>query len=366
MEQALPVNDCFFDEDIIQSGDISSLTAEEYLSWVRYQAEQLPDVVRVELDNLDSLSKKQTKYMPEIEQIPVCPEILLPNTEWETEVLSSFSELRTLLGIYGARGTKSRHVPVPPMRNSAAWHLFCLGSEIRPTSGEILDEEDDSCEVIEIFGEGESKGDVANVQVESLSVNIVETDSLHVRKKRLAEELGLEEIIPKDEVPDTVTTPEIVYDRNVLPTPSLLMQFDQVLTQALLKHHITWLKESEVMSTNQALWIYSLLARLEKPLFQDTGALIRSLYRRCCELRIQDFDVKKGLGEETDDKIARLNLLIVISGKYFGQAEEYTNNSSNNNKEENENEVDEEEVLDEEGLFEDSTDYLVDGNEEHS
>jgi len=84
------------------------------------------------------------------------------------------------------------------------------------------------------------------------------------------------------------------------------------------------------------LWIYSLLARLEKPLYSETAALIRSLLRRCCELRVQlanhMMEISKGTDIDNIDlcningvsynvELASLNLIIVITGSYFGQAE---------------------------------------------
>lgn len=36
MEQALPLDDVLFDPSVEETGDISNMTAEEYLSWVRY------------------------------------------------------------------------------------------------------------------------------------------------------------------------------------------------------------------------------------------------------------------------------------------------------------------------------------------
>ena len=87
------------------------------------------------------------------------------------------------------------------------------------------------------------------------------------------------------------------------------------------------------MSTARALWIYSLLARLEKPVFQDTAAVLRSLYRRCCEQRAalailapndSEDSVECTEVEDPDNILAALNLMIALTGQYFGQGENAT------------------------------------------
>jgi hypothetical protein len=104
-----------------------------------------------------------------------------------------------------------------------------------------------------------------------------------------------------------------------------------VLTQRLLSFHIEWLRISipstagesktpinDILSQAQSAWIYSLLARLEKPLHSDMTAAIRELYRCCC--RVRSF-LLPPLEGESMALLARLNLLISISGGYFGQGE---------------------------------------------
>jgi len=100
------------------------------------------------------------------------------------------------------------------------------------------------------------------------------------------------------------------------PTTAILLQFDQVLTQRLLTLHCDWLQDSNI-DEGRGQWLYGLLARLEKPLYQDAAAVVRSLYRRSCELRAC-IDEDSGT---FDTDIAALNVLISISGTYFRQAD---------------------------------------------
>ena len=106
------------------------------------------------------------------------------------------------------------------------------------------------------------------------------------------------------------------------PSLSLILQFDQVLTQRIIAFNINWLENAEYLSLSRSQWIYALLAKLETPLYQDTVALLRQLYRKCCSLR-----ANLQLGEnniEFNKYLARINLLIFLTGSYFGQGELYS------------------------------------------
>ena len=105
----------------------------------------------------------------------------------------------------------------------------------------------------------------------------------------------------------------------VPPTTSLMLQFDQVLTARVLTYHVDWLEECHLTKA-RSKWIYSILARIEKPLHQDSSAMIRQLYRRCSFLR----STLSIISEFFDQELACLNVLITISGSYFGQGEDYT------------------------------------------
>jgi survival of motor neuron protein-interacting protein 1 len=68
------------------------------------------------------------------------------------------------------------------------------------------------------------------------------------------------------------------------PTTSLLLQFDQVLTARVLTFHVGWLADTNLEPIHSQ-WLFSLLARIQKPLNEDTVCVVRQLYRRCCFLR---------------------------------------------------------------------------------
>ncbi|CAM9687749.1 unnamed protein product [Scytosiphon promiscuus] len=103
------------------------------------------------------------------------------------------------------------------------------------------------------------------------------------------------------------------HPRGTPPTMRLALQFDQVLTQRVLAFHADWLRDN-LLSRARAVWIYTLLACLEKPLGSETAALVREVLRRCCAQRSE-------VESPEDDNLPALNVIIAIAGRFFQQAE---------------------------------------------
>lgn len=101
------------------------------------------------------------------------------------------------------------------------------------------------------------------------------------------------------------------------PHLRLLLQFDQVLTRRLLDYHAAWLSDGElgVLSRARAVWIYALLARLDKPVHATVAATIRQILRSCWTMRCE-------MEGPTETQLKALNILIVIAGDFFGQLDE--------------------------------------------
>lgn len=176
---------------------------------------------------------------------------------------------------------------MPAMKNIAGWLLFCLGEKHSLESRE------------EQGGTDEDAGDDGDIE-----------QALKRRKQELP---------PAVDAAAAASTSAWNGEQAVKPAVALLLQFDQVLTQRLLAMHVDWLL-TKPLSSMSGVWLLGLLARCETPLCRDTVSNIRALYRRCTELRSQ-------CGAEEQDEMeqrAMLNILICISGKYFGQGEEYS------------------------------------------
>ena len=107
---------------------------------------------------------------------------------------------------------------------------------------------------------------------------------------------------------------------------------------------IFYMYRSVFAAPSQGIWLYSLLASLEKPVYRDMAALLRQLYTTSRELRDElclAYDSTTasaaatgadiGIHRESDsssssmlyEQLSVLNTLIAITGNYFGQGEEY-------------------------------------------
>lgn len=91
----------------------------------------------------------------------------------------------------------------------------------------------------------------------------------------------------------------------------------QVTTASLIQRHVEQLLEQEEASQERSQWLFALAARLERPLQADVCAAYRALLRRCCELR-----AALPAGPAAQEHLPRLNILIAITGAYFGQHEQ--------------------------------------------
>ncbi|CAH8355798.1 unnamed protein product [Eruca vesicaria subsp. sativa] len=65
----------------------------------RWEAKRVPNVKVAKIDESKYITKEQSVYMPQIPEIPKCPEHLLPLKEWEDSLLSDFSDLRLALSL---------------------------------------------------------------------------------------------------------------------------------------------------------------------------------------------------------------------------------------------------------------------------
>jgi hypothetical protein len=118
------------------------------------------------------------------------------------------------------------------MRDSSAWHRFCFGTDLE---------------------QYESNDDIETIETNEETKRI----ALELRKWQLCNDLDIDDTTTNSQISiDNVntndnsihhndiekTSPEvIIYPEAVPPTPSLLMQFDQVMTQRILAHNVDWL-----------------------------------------------------------------------------------------------------------------------------
>jgi survival of motor neuron protein-interacting protein 1 len=231
----------------------------------------------------------------QIFQLPVAPK------PWINNVLADFSSLRQCLEQQQTVRSNNRIIPLPPLKDSGGWHEFCLGpQEAEGNIDGYFDDKEDN---------DDNEQDLAEDEEE------------------------------EEEVPEWRRYVEQQQHANngvgMKPSVSLLLQMDQVMTRRVLSHLISWVVEDNFpMSYQRALWIYALLARLEKPLHRNESALLRTILRTCCQLRAEctTTTVEGGTAEaHSSDNTALLpllNVLIVIVGIYYEQGPQVMSLSS--------------------------------------
>lgn len=263
--------------------------------------------------------------MPSIEEVKACPTTLQPDIEWEREVVHQFSELRQRLEVLSSEGNRERTIVVPAMKDQRAWLLFCLGDALQEKNNSTHQVKEDESLDLESY---------KNRLVKSVGLVDCNDDTEEGEQTNGDAEEGDEEEEESKEEDDAVAQsyPEWQGARGLTPTVPLILQLDQVLTQRLLIFLIHYLEDNTYLSSACAAWIYALLARVEKPLHRDTVAVLRQLYRKVSLLRFQyASNLKDGMGNDShshsagEDReyVARLNLLAVLTGYYFGQGEAY-------------------------------------------
>lgn len=252
--------------------------------------------------------------------------------------------------------TKERKVTVPQMKDIDGWLAFCLGvkeadevvastevgaekwrDQLLPVSTEVDDKEKairkrkrELAKTLGIAVELKCEEEEGEVIEDGESVEVEPEERIAVEDRK-----DVSSDVEGDADSDVDDAPQYhSWDgsHSVNPALSLILQFDQVLTQKLLAILIDYLDaEDEVSGATPSLsplcgqWLYSLLARVEKPLHRDVVASIRQLYRRCCVLRNQlPLKHQDTASEDFQLDLAALNTLISISGYYFGQGEYYS------------------------------------------
>eukprot|EP00981_Chlorochromonas_danica_P011217 scaffold3817_cov177-Ochromonas_danica.AAC.5 len=290
--QALPVENVAFDESVEVTGDISKMDANQYLAWVRSQASRLPNIFRAEAR---IAAQERISHVSVVEDIPPCPAPLQPDPSWEREVVAAFSDLRAHLEEVSSRGVE-RLIAVPVMKDCLGWLRFCLGEDetISQYKAEvvrhILKEE---CEEEE---DGEEGNDCEEEEEE-------------------------EDATP---TPTPSSTTSWTGQTGHSPSLQLILQLDQVLAQRVLLYLIDYLPTSSAkLSDLCGQWLYALLSRLEKPLHRDVVAALRTLYRWLCTRRLALHTATETAALADGEEVARLNLLAVLVGYYFGQGEQY-------------------------------------------
>lgn len=97
------------------------------------------------------------------------------------------------------------------------------------------------------------------------------------------------------------------------PTSTMLRNMDAVSRAATLRNYIDMIESLDALSRNNCLWLFALCVAIHTPLDAETCASLRSLLRKCATILATK--------TEMDNEVVMLNILMTISGRYFGQCE---------------------------------------------
>ncbi|KHG22281.1 Gem-associated 2 [Gossypium arboreum] len=238
----------------------------------RWETAQIPKV-KIAKPDRTILNKEQSVYMPQIPEIAKCPEHILPLKHWEDAFLADFSELRLALLQMEDPNTKiSCKLPKLSVREDDLFQL--------PASG-----------VIEKLN-SHATGEVRSDQVPLLNAADNKISSSHNNS------------CPKTSISDACGD---------YPTLSTIQKMDSVARVLMLRKWISSVENMSSLSRSSCVWLFALCAAIDTPLDADTCASLRSLLRKCANLRAGKCEV--------DDEVIMLNILATISGRYFGQSE---------------------------------------------
>ena len=277
-------------------------------------------------------------------------------SSWVTHTLADFSSLRHYLDQCWAAGVgqdKAKRIPVPSLKDVGGWHEFCLG--IHEAEGNVdgyfdadtftdadADADADGCEE----QEGLQGNDDGEVEMDGLA-ELTQPNAEHIVQQTAEGEnttTTTNKCKTNNNVPEwrnymmqsnnifssaSLSSSSSSLDpqcRMMKPFVSLLLQMDQVMTRRVLSHLTSWVVEEDYPITyNRASWIYALLARLEKPLHRDDGAMLRKFLRKCCEMRAEQPEPPKSSIDSSlsmsgnENMLSMLNVLIALVGIYFEQ-----------------------------------------------
>eukprot|EP00978_Attheya_sp_CCMP212_P048915 scaffold593578_cov71-Attheya_sp.AAC.1 len=227
----------------------------------------------------------------------------LAGKAWVDQVLTEFTQLHSYMEqVAAAEKTAPSSKPrilVPPMKDQMGWHVFCLGAqEASGNIGGYFQDDSDS------DSEDDHSDDTDN-------------DSHHSDAEQDQNKWDVRKVPEGGHV----------------PTVSLLLQLDQVMTRRALEHHVHYMMTDGVVLTSQrGAWIYGLLARLEQPLPRNDEHTLRQLLRNCTQRRTRLILPEQTSaaaaaavaltlpgGTDVQTTLATLNTLLAVIGIYFQQ-----------------------------------------------
>ena len=324
----------------VEFDDISSMDATEYLSRVMQQSQRLPEIMHRSSEPPQPQSNKHQDHVP-IEGSAASLSYLISNrtailpppsaahlpaangAAWVDQTLANFSQLRLFFEKARQQQQQKQQQqqqqtrrPVPAMKDRPGWHIFCLGeTEARGNTGSYFadDDNDDN-------DKGGAKDSHANKEdTPGKEGNTNQAAGMKVEETGDAKE-GNATMFNNTEVTNREPWQENLPENGVYPSTTMMLQLDQVMIRKVIAHLAHYVQDGWYpCSMHRTLWLYALLARLEKPIHRNDAAVLYGLLKALTRARA----TLPSLVQDDREGLARLNVLITIVGIYFEQGGGY-------------------------------------------
>ena len=333
------------DDAPVEFDDISSMDATEYLSRVMQQSQRLPEIMhrsspseqqqqqKKQNSNNIKTSSKHKDHVPiegsaaslsylisdrtAIQPPPSAAHLPVQHcAEWVDQTLANFSQLRLFLekARQQQQHQQQNRQPVPAMKDRPGWHIFCLGEkEAHGNTGSYFADDDD----------GDAKG-VANENNDNTEGIKGKEGNPNIAAAMQGQDSGgvKEGSTTVTNTEETAREPwqENLPENGVYPSTRMMLQLDQVMIRKVIAHLAHYAQEGwHPCSVQRTLWLYALLARLEKPIHRNDAAVLYGLLKALTRARA----TLTSLVQDDREGLARLNVLITIVGIYFEQGGGY-------------------------------------------
>ena len=213
---------------------------------------------------------------------------------WAERTLDAFSRLRLYVEQVkeASGGVVEKTIAVPPMKDRAGWHEFCVGKQ-------------------------DSEGNAGDYFQD-------DSDNTNMRDTEESDVIGMTD----NDVPlwRQGLPPETGFH---LPTTSLLLQMDQVMVRRVLSHLTYFVCEGWALTPARSAWLYALATRMDRPVHRDDAVEIYKLVKRLTAMRAElkppliAQENEDSLSKTTDTLLGRINTLILIFAVYFEQGGGY-------------------------------------------
>lgn len=270
--------------------------AAEYLRRVRQEASALGPVKRAREIDPNSFKHKQTRYVPQIELAAPCPDHLKPDPAWEQQFSADFTAIRE--AVLNLRSDVLSEDPLPSLKDRKSWLYFIFGADFLP-----------------IFS-GDDIAVSSCTSSSSLSPSSTLTEAIADGTSQGASSIC--SLSTTAAVGSGSNSNPLVNSQSVsasssghLPVLSLLHRFDQITVRML----VGLLTDTDFTSTfgyHLCVWLFCLLAYLDKPIDDDMCAILRNLYRKLAHMRASQ--------KKEGKVVAYCNLLLSIVHSVFNQS----------------------------------------------